>query len=104
MNYFYPPYIPRPFHSNYNDYKEKEFHHEEDTVLNKQKSSSYSSFGPISFKNPIFTNNIDEPIFEIFGIELYLDDIIIIGLLFLLYKEGVQDELLYIALILLLVG
>ncbi len=95
MSYFYPPYIPRPFYPNYN---------KNDDVQNNEKSSSYSSFGPIHFKNPIFTNDIEEPIFEIFGIELYLDDIIIIGLLFLLYKEGVQDELLYIALILLLVG
>lgn len=69
----------------------------------KEKSSSYYSFGPIHFKNPIF-ENIDSPIFEILGIQLYLDDIIILGLLFFLYQEGVQDEMLYIALILLLLS
>ena len=66
-------------------------------------SSSYSSFGPLRFKNPLF-NDIEEPVFEVFGIELYLDDIIILGLLFFLYQEGVQDELLFLALFLLLVA
>lgn len=71
---------------------------------NKEKNSSRSySFGPIRFKNPIF-DDIESPIFEIFGIQLYLDDIIILGLLFFLYQEGVQDEMLYIALILLLLS
>lgn len=68
-----------------------------------EKSSRYYSFGPINFKNPFF-NDIEEPIFEILGIQLYLDDIIILGLLFFLYQEGVQDEMLYIALILLLLS
>lgn len=68
-----------------------------------EKSSRFYSFGPINFKNPLF-NDIEEPIFEILGIQLYLDDIIILGLLFFLYQEGVQDEMLFIALILLLLG
>lgn len=46
----------------------------------------------------------DSPILELFGIRLYLDDIIILCLLFLLYKEDVKDEMLFIALILLLLG
>lgn len=70
---------------------------------NEKKSSRSYSFGPINFRYPLF-NDIEEPIFEILGIELYLDDIIILGLLFFLYKEGVQDELLYISLILLLIS
>lgn len=68
-----------------------------------EKSSRYYSFGPINFKNPLF-HDIEEPIFEILGIELYLDDIIILGLLFFLYQEGVQDEMLFISLILLLIS
>lgn len=80
--------------------------HEEDTTktsTKEEKSSRYYSFGPINFKNPFF-DDIEEPIFEILGIELYLDDIIILGLLFFLYQEGVQDEMLYISLILLLLS
>lgn len=45
-----------------------------------------------------------EPLFEIFGLQLYYDDILLICLIFFLYQEGVQDEYLFIALILLLLS
>ncbi len=45
-----------------------------------------------------------EPIFEIFGIKLYFDDLLIIALIFFLYNEGVRDNLLFISLILLLLS
>lgn len=41
-------------------------------------------------------------IFELFGITLHFDDILLICLLFFLYSEGVQDEWLFISLIMLL--
>lgn len=71
--------------------------------LEQKRSSKYNSFGPFSFINP-FAENIheDEPVIEILGLKLYLDDLIILGLLFLLYKEDVQDETLFLALLLLL--
>ena len=69
----------------------------------QNKSSRYSGFGPIHFQNP-FSMDSDEPIIEILGISLYLDDIIILGLLFFLYQEGVKDYMLYLALILLLLS
>ncbi len=69
----------------------------------KNKSSRYSGFGPIHFQNP-FNMDSDEPIIEILGISLYLDDIIILGLLFFLYQEGVKDYMLYLALIMLLLS
>ena len=72
-------------------------------VENKRKSSKYNSFGPFHFSNPLF-NDIEEPIIEILGIQLYLDDIIILGLLFFLYNENVQDEILFLSLILLLLS
>ena len=68
----------------------------------KKKSSSYNNFGPIHFANPFSLTSLDEPALEILGIQLYLDDIIILGLLFFLYKEGVKDEMLFLSLILLL--
>ena len=42
--------------------------------------------------------------FEIFGLKLYFDDILLICLIFFLYKEDVHDEMLFIALILLLLS
>lgn len=73
---------------------------------NEEKSSRHnnsSNFNFINFDN-LFSSNINEPIIEIFGINLYLDDLIILSILFFLYKEGVQDELLFISLILLLLS
>lgn len=50
-------------------------------------------------------NNRDErEFFEIFGIRLYLDDILILCLLYFLYKEDVHDEMLFFTLILLLIS
>lgn len=47
-------------------------------------------------------NTIDDAIFEIFGIKLYLDDLIIVALLFFLYNQEIKDDMLYIILFLLL--
>lgn len=74
---------------------------EKEKNTQKNKSSTYSGFGPIHFQNP-FDLNSEEPVLEILGISLYLDDLIILGLLFFLYKEQVQDEMLFLILILLL--
>ena len=60
------------------------------TDMNNDRSSSQ--------KNP---NN--SYFFELFGLKLYFDDILIICLLYFLYSEGVKDEGLFIALILLLI-
>ncbi len=77
---------------------------ETNTMDKKQnKSSRYTGFGPIHFQNPFSMNN-EEPIIEILGISLYLDDIIILGLLFFLYQEGVKDYMLFLALIMLLLS
>lgn len=42
--------------------------------------------------------------FDIFGIRLYYDDILLISLIFFLYSEGVEDSSIFIALILLLLS
>lgn len=49
-------------------------------------------------------SNDDAPLFQIFGINLYFDDILLICLIWFLYDEGVKDESLFIALILLLLS
>ena len=46
-----------------------------------------------------------EPIwFDLFGIKLYFDDVLILSLLFFLYKEEVKDEGLFLALVMLLIS
>ena len=43
-------------------------------------------------------------IFDFFGIKLYFDDILLIVLIYFLYKEEVKDESLFVTLILLLLS
>lgn len=51
------------------------------------------------------SNINEEPyLFDLFGIKLYFDDILLICLIFFLYNEGVKDEGLFFALILLLLS
>ena len=47
-------------------------------------------------------SDTDQVVFKIFDIKFYLDDLIIIGLLFFLYQQEVNDEMLYMILFLLL--
>ena len=54
--------------------------------------------------NSFFQNKDGEQFLEILGIKLYSDDILLLSLIFFLYKEGVQDEYLFIALIMLLLS
>lgn len=68
-----------------------------------RKSSNYTTFGPIIFNSSSFSD-LEQPVLEILGLKLYLDDLIILALLFFLYKEDVKDEILFIALILLLLS
>lgn len=60
-----------------------------------------TNIGPLNININGFTN-MDEPIFELFGIHLFLDDIIIICILIFLFQEDVKDEMLFIILIMLL--
>ena len=74
-----------------------------DHSKNHKKSSKYNHFANINF-NSLFGSDLEHPIIEILGIQLYLDDLIILGLLFFLYKEDVHDEILFGILLLLLLS
>lgn len=119
----FSPFIPFPRHSYYHYYnsypnshypqknniedtehfKNTKIEEYKNTVKTVKKSSRYNPLGSIKFSN-IFSNDLENPIVEILGIELYLDDLIILGLLFFLYQENVQDEILFFILILLLLS
>ena len=55
-------------------------------------------------RNNSYCEESSEYFFEIFGLKLYFDDILIICILYFLYTEGVQDQELFICLILLLLS
>lgn len=43
-------------------------------------------------------------VLDLFGLKLYFDDVLILSLIFFLYKEDVKDEGLFLALVLLLIS
>lgn len=76
-------------------------------IKEKSQNNFVSKVNKItSNSNATNCNNedIENPMFEIFGIKLFFDDILIICLIFFLYKEEVKDQTLFIALILLLLS
>ena len=61
----------------------------------------------VNSKNTTGSNvseNNDNTVFEILGIKLHSDDILLICLIFFLFQEGVKDEYLFISLVLLLLS
>lgn len=86
---------------------------------NNYKRPQYKYYNTPPPQNPIvekqtFENKKEDPchkktesseyFFDIFGIKLYYDDILIICILFLLYKEEVKDFELFLSLIMLLIS
>lgn len=106
MNRFF--YANNPFiHNNMSHHK----------IQNKNNESSISKNDPYtnfdtktktkfnhvqSENSTIEENNFNHPILKFQSIEIYEDDLMILMLLFFLYKEDVHDTFLYIALFALL--
>ena len=132
MNSFFPQaFFRRPLYRNYTNYSNKQsnspninnlsnatFENEKTSINSNKCSDNFSNFynkntnfdflnflprsiGPLSFNPNGITDN-KEPIFELFGINIFMDDIIIVGILIFLYKQEVKDESLYLILIMLL--
>ena len=90
------------------------------TISNKKINSNTKTFSNTTTKTNFSTNtlhdntpqqkkncsenvnSVEKPIINIFGINLYFDDILIICLIFFLYNEKVTDYYLFFVLILLL--
>lgn len=57
-----------------------------------------------NFLSNLFTGNSNMDYIEICGFRIATDDLLLLGIIFCLYKEGVEDQLLFICLILLLLS
>ena len=94
-----------PYYRYYNGYYKNNGQdiNAQDLEPKKEEKDSITSLNETSnTTNSRFDSNTDQAIFEILGIKLYLDDLIILGILFFLYQQNVKDEMLYIILFLLL--
>lgn len=118
---------PSPFYSSFysypryhsNIYRKTNIPHANSSYLDYHKEKKEKNSSPKKFKdfNPSITSNSnsqskkisessdeEKPFFNLFGISLYFDDILLICLIFFLYQEGVKDQNLFLALILLLLS
>ncbi len=84
-------YIRKPFLSDYSS----------NSLQKSYPDNSSDSFNRDNFNASCKSK---DEFFEIFGVKLYYDDILLICLIFFLYQEGVQDQYLFTALILLLLS
>ncbi len=112
--FFRTPTFPRTNHNMYinskknigkynNTYNTYNTYNPNPNPNTKPKPKSYSTETQNTNSN-IFQLNTDKELFELFGIKIYLDDLLIICILLFLYQEGIQDEYLFISLILLLLS
>lgn len=112
-------YYNSPYYGNYNkasfdDRKKVNFESSKPSFDNMKKMNLENTKAPFDNRkkmnldktktSPRKEEVYDEPFFEIFGLKLYFDDVLIICLIFFLYQEGVKDEYLFMALILLLLS
>lgn len=90
------------------DVKEKnQYNNEKHNTEKIEGTSNKTAPYGFSFLNNLFSQNgrsNDEEYFELFGLKLYYDDLLLIGLIFFLYKEDVKDQYLFFSLILLLLS
>lgn len=111
--YYYAPYHYLHKQENFNIKNKKNPSFPSVSHKKTPDNLSYSSFssqkGQKTEKNTKnekteFEDTNSDECFEIFGLKLHFDDLLIIALLFFLYKEDVKDIYLYISLILLLLS
>lgn len=100
--YYYYKQTPNPIYRRYpNNYISKK---NAGQLALQSKATSQIDQKEVRKHEEISQKSNDNAFFEIFGIKLYFDDILLICLIFFLYNEGVQDQYLFIALILLLLS
>lgn len=81
-------YIPPFFMNNYNMHRNRMLH----------PIKKYNSFNSSINSKPNHTINAKAPMFEFNGFKLYEDDLLILSIIYFLYKEEVHDNLLLVAL------
>ena len=99
---FYP--FPRFYRPPYGYYSNNQYQEHKYEPHETKKNYGEKNKPDENNCNPSDSIYYDKPIFELFGVKLFFDDILIISLIFFLYNEGVKDQSLFISLILLLLS
>ena len=96
-NYYSSNYFSKTFNiNNTNKVKEKNRITKNSNTNNPYISSHEYLLGQLDFDNKYFI--------KLFGLNFYMDDIIILSILYFLYLENINDNLLYISLFLTLLA
>lgn len=101
-NMIYPPYLS--YYNRANPYFPRRFSNYSSRYVKPDYPQYKNAFQSCQESSPSFEEEKEEPFFEIFGISLFYDDILLICLIFFLYTEGVKDTYLFLVLILLLLS
>lgn len=92
MNNFFNPFLwnkfPRPNYLPPPKFQNKTFNNFQNLNISSKKDS----------EQILEKKSTEKPLFEIYGIKLFSDDLLILALIFFLYKENINDTLLLIAL------
>ena len=96
------PYYNIPYYNGYSRYGYSYNNINGKTAKKEQKNEKENIY--VKSNETKKEESDDSPIFQIFGISLYFDDILLICLIFFLYEEGVKDDILFVILILLLLS
>lgn len=97
------------FYANSNQVYNNSNTHKIRTNFNAPKNSvcantSSTSDSKVEFSRSNNSSDASSPLFSIFGITLYFDDVLLLCIIFFLYNENVNDPYLFFSLILLLLN
>ena len=101
-SYNYPP----SYMSNNNYYTKNNTLHNSSSEFNTSSSKRTTANEDCrNFKPKNKSNKNDgDFLFDLFGLKIYSDDVLLVSLIYFLYSEGVKDDGLFIVLILLLLS
>ena len=98
----YPPFNYPFYFNNHKNPRNFDTYHYIKNYINSNKQTSNNVHNKAVKEKASENTEASEAFFEIFGLKLYFDDILIMCILFFLYNEKVHDDELFICLILLL--
>lgn len=126
MARFLYPNFPFPLYRNYSRTPNRTYNYQYSNMNNNayytQNSIPHSpssapnmpSFNTVASKETDDTRNFkqknksnknnDDYLFDLFGLKIYSDDVLLVSLIYFLYVEGVKDDSLFLVLILLLLS
>ena len=101
--FHFPYYLNTNFRRN-NYYKNRLNLTQESNLTSDLQNKNANSSNLLKSKKNNSKSDYDNYFFELFGLKLYFDDVLLMSILFFLYEEGVKDNELFFSLILLLLS